>query len=169
MIEFKVERLEIVDFARFYRFAKDFVLDRYLDYPAAVRRKYLETDLERKQLRKAVKKKETVGLTAVLKGKVIGFAVLNFQRGGAVHIQWLAVDQKYRDQGVGSQILKEVEVVAKERKCHFMILWTESRKNIDFYQKRGYCLVGLQRESWYGMDEYLMQKNISKPFPIEKE
>lgn len=165
-MEHVVKKLNPKDFDRFYNFASDFILNRYQDYPPEVRKKYLEQDLDKKQLVEDIEKGNAQVLVAFSAGGIVGFAVLGFERGGAVHIQWLAVDEKYRGHGIGSQLLVLSEEVAKEHKCHFVILWTESEKNIEFYQKRGYYLVGLQRQAWYGIDENLMQKNLCPPFPI---
>jgi len=167
-MEYIVEELKPGDFEKFYEFASDFILNRYEDYPRQVRKKYLENDLNKDQLKEDIKKAEAEVLVAFAEGGIIGFAVLAFERGGATHIQWMAVDEKHRGHGVGSKLLSLAEEVAKEHKCHFVILWTESEKNIKFYQKRGYYLVGLQRQAWYGIDENLMQKNLCPPFPIEE-
>lgn len=168
MTNYQVKKLDLKDFNKFYSFASDFILNKYADYPFAVRKKYFENDLDKKQLKKDLKKGDSEVVVACDATKIIGFTILNFQKGGAVHVQWLVVDEKYQGQGIGSQLLELIEEVAREHKCHFIILYTESEKNIKFYEKRGYQFIGLQKESWYGMNENLMQKNISKPYPIEQ-
>lgn len=167
MADYQVKKLDLKDFNLFYSFASDFILNKYQDYPPEVRKKYLEIDLEKKQLKKDLKKGKAAVVVASHGENIIGFAILNFELGGGVHVQWLAVAEKYQGQGIGSQLLELIEEVAREHKCHFIILYTESEKNIKFYEKRGYQFIGLQRESWYGMNENLMQKNISKPYPID--
>lgn len=166
MADYQVKKLDLKDFSRFYRFASDFILNKYQDYPPEVRRKYLEIDLDQKQLKKKLKQGKAEVLIAFLNREIVGFTVLNFEPGGGVHVQWLAVDERYRGQGVGSRLLQLTEKVAKDHQCHFIVLYTESEKNIKYYEKRGYKLVGLLKESWFGMNENLMQKSLCPPFPI---
>lgn len=162
-MKFKVEQLKIKDFKEFYKFVKDFILKQFLDYPPRIRRFYLKKNLNQDSLKKALKTKEKVILVARSEEKIIGFILIAFDRGGGTHCSWFGVDENFRNHGVGSRLMREIEKLAQRRKCHFIYFWTENRNNIKFYQKRGYYLVGLQKESWYGMDEYLMQKNIGKP------
>lgn len=86
-MDFKVGKLDPKNFENFYAFASDFVLHKYQDYPPEVRRKYLETDLEEKQLKKDLKNGKAVVLVASSGKEIIGFCLLNFQPGGAVLVQ----------------------------------------------------------------------------------
>lgn len=163
-MKFKVEWLKIKDFRKFQRFARDIILDQFLDYPSRIRKYYWKKDFNRDDLKRGLKTKKNMILLAKSPEKIIGFAFLNCDRGGGVQVSWLGVDKSFRQKGIGSSLLKEIEKHARQHQCHFIYLWTENKNNIKFYQKRGYYLVGIQRESWFGMDEYLMQKNIGKPF-----
>lgn len=165
-MKFKVEPLKLEDFDKFYRFSHDFILEQYLDYSPKLREKYFEIEFEPKEVKKMLKNGEKVVFLAWSEGKIIGFTTvdINFKKGGCAWVQWLGVDKKFRRFGAGTELLKAVEEVAVKQKCHFLILWTESKKNIEYYLKRGYYLVGLQKQSWFGQDEYLLQKNLCRPF-----
>lgn len=165
-MKFKVESLKIGDFDKFYQFAHDFILEQFLDYSPKLREKYFEIEFEPKEVKKMLKRGEKVVFLAWSEGKMVGFTTvdINFKKGGCAWIQWLGVDNQFRRFGIGGELLRAVEKVALKQKCHFIIVYTENTKNVEFYKKRGYDFIGLQKESWFGHDEYLMQKNISKPF-----
>ncbi len=164
VFEIQIEPVAIKNFGQFYAFAQDFILNHYLDYPPKLRKKYLELEFDPKIIKKRIKKGEDLILIAWVKEKVVGFLVNSFESGGCAHLQWFGVDKNYRNSGIGSRLLKEMEKKIIEKKYHFVILWTESQSNIEYYKKRGYDLVGLQKQSWFGQDEYLMQKNLCPPF-----
>ncbi len=164
----QVKELKVKELKRFCPFATGFILNQFLDYPLKIRRKYIKDDFDRRKLRGEIKNGRRIILTASEEKEFIGFASFYFERGGGVVLQWLGVDKNRRCRGVGSRILEEVAKKAKEHHCHFIVLSTENENNIKYYQKRGFYLVGLHKEAWYGVDENLMQKNICRPFPIEE-
>ena len=50
----------------------------------------------------------------------------------------LWVDERYRHQGIGSMIIREVERIAKEKGCRVVTLGTASYMARPFYEKHGY-------------------------------
>ena len=52
----------------------------------------------------------------------------------------LWVDERYRHQGIGSMILREVERIAKEKGCRVVTLGTASYMARPFYEKHGYTV-----------------------------
>jgi len=52
----------------------------------------------------------------------------------------LWVDERYRHQGIGSMIIREVERIAKEKGCRVVTLGTASFMARPFYEKHGYTV-----------------------------
>ena len=52
----------------------------------------------------------------------------------------LWVDERYRHQGIGSMIIREVERIAKEKGCRVVTLGTASYMARPFYEKHGYMV-----------------------------
>ena len=50
----------------------------------------------------------------------------------------LWVDERYRHQGIGSKIIREVERIAREKGCRVVTLGTASYMARPFYEKHGY-------------------------------
>ena len=73
------------------------------------------------------------------KGGIVGRV-----RGNWLLINFLWVDDMYRGQGVGSQLLKEIEQQAVKMGCHSVMLDTLSFQARPFYERHGYqCQMSL--------------------------
>ena len=85
-------------------------------------------------------------IVAELDGEVIGtlhiifLTFIGFQGGLRAQIESVRVDRRYRDQGIGSEMLKWTINRAKERGSHLVQLTTHlSRKNAHrFYERLGF-------------------------------
>ena len=60
---------------------------------------------------------------------------------GWLHIDILWVDEKFRRQKIGSQLLIAAENEAKNRGCHSVHVDSMSWQAPDFYKKHGYALI----------------------------
>jgi ribosomal protein S18 acetylase RimI-like enzyme len=148
----------------FYKLFKKTLKQDFPEYSKQVREIQLNREFTKKDFLKMVGKKDEVVIVAREKRKIIGFVVLGKETGGVVEIIWLGVKRGYRNSGIGSRLLSATDKWATEHKCHCLTVCTENKRNVAFYLKRGYDYVGMQKEAWYGVNEYLLQKNICKPF-----
>lgn len=115
---------------------------------------------------KVFENKKNVILGAYENEKLIGGAAVKPEEGGVVYIDWLIVDPKYRGAGVGSALLTEVDSWVLTNKHHYIYLYTETDKNIKFYEKRGFTYMGKFEGAWYGETEHVLSKKLKDtPFP----
>ena len=80
-----------------------------------------------------------------------------------VFIELFWIDEKYRRQKIGTQLLKEVEEHAMNIGCSFIHLDTFSFQAINFYKKYGYEVFAVLEE--YPENEikrYFLKKKIEK-------
>lgn len=80
--------------------------------------------------------------------------------GGVILIYWLVVKEEFRQKGVGTFLLKEIEKWSLDNYYHYAYLFTESDKNLDFYKKRGFQYIGKHANSWFGETEHEMGKSF---------
>lgn len=114
---------------------------------------------------KVLQRKSAITLGAFEKNKLIGFISLENKDGGVGFVEWFIVDKVYRGKGIGTALMNRLEKEALRKYYHYLYLYTETRKNIEFYKKRGFAYVGLQKKSWFGEDEHMMQKILrDRPF-----
>jgi ribosomal protein S18 acetylase RimI-like enzyme len=110
---------------------------------------------------KDVKTGERKIYLAVIKNKIVGYLVSLPSYGGIGFCNWVAVDKNYRGLGIASALLDIWEKDALEEGAHKLELWTDQR-NISFYKKRGFELLGKIPDNYFGKDDYLFYKTLRK-------
>ncbi|MEI5908620.1 GNAT family N-acetyltransferase [Bacillus spongiae] len=78
-----------------------------------------------------------------------------------LHIDILWVDEAIRHKGYGSQLLMEIERVAKEKGCRLICLDTLSFQAPDFYERNGYKVFGVIEDHPKGYNQYFLEKRLS--------
>lgn len=78
-----------------------------------------------------------------------------------LHIDFLWADKNLRHTGYGSQLLSEIEQVAREKGCRLIFLDTFSFQAPDFYKKNGYQVFGVIEDHPKGFNQYFLQKRLS--------
>ena len=76
----------------------------------------------------------------------------------------LWVDERYRHQGIGSMILREVERIARKKGCRVVTLGTASYMARPFYEKHGYTVFTTLRKP-NGYISYSLVKYLDKDTP----
>ena len=103
-------------------------------------------EIKKKQLRDP-----DLFLVADCNGEVIGTVLGGFdgRRGIVYH---LAVSEPYREKGIGESLMTELEVRLHRKGCIrcYLLVTLDSRKNIDYYIKRG----------WDKLELLIMAKDI---------
>ncbi|KJD47187.1 GNAT family N-acetyltransferase [Paenibacillus terrae] len=92
-------------------------------------------------------------------GQVIG-GLLSVLCWNWVEVDILWIDQSYRGKGYGSQLLGEIEQIAKDKGCAFIQLNTFTFQAPDFYEKYGYEVIGVIDDAPRGFKHYYYKKNI---------
>jgi len=111
-----------------------------------------------------------VFLVAILDGKVIGFA-LSWNSNNRLHILKIGVDKKYRDQGIGSKLMKRTFIIASEANTELAFL--EVRKSnipaLTFYKKLGFSILGINNNYYTdtGEDAIIMFANMEQIYKTE--
>lgn len=77
-----------------------------------------------------------------------------------LYVSTLFVDEKYRRQGIGTQLIKEMELRAKKLGVNTIRLDTFDWQGKDFYKAVGYELVGNYSNTEDGYAEYFFLKRI---------
>ena len=92
-------------------------------------------------------------------GEVLAVGRLQFNSIDEAQIRYMAVLDEFQGQGLGSQIISELENVARENGNKLMIL--SSRKNaIQFYKNNGYEIVRKTHLLFGEIQHWLMQKEL---------
>ena len=81
-------------------------------------------------------------IAAFYSEKIIGVGRLHSEPNNMARIRYMAVDNSFQKQGIGSHMLKELEKFSAVKKIQ--ICWLYARQEtINFYQKNGYEINGV--------------------------
>jgi ribosomal protein S18 acetylase RimI-like enzyme len=78
----------------------------------------------------------------------------------AMWLEVFWVDEEYRGQGYGRDLLLEAERIGIENGCVASGTWTFSFQAPEFYQKVGYEVIGIFNGYVEGVTEYVLMKNL---------
>lgn len=91
------------------------------------------------------RQENVISIVVEIDGNVLGYGSLVIEskiRGGKLgHIEDIVVKKRYRSQGIGLLILKELQHIASERGCYKVALHCQDH-NVPFYEKCGFLLQG---------------------------
>lgn len=80
--------------------------------------------------------------------------------GNWLEIEYLYVQEDFRGQGIGSNILNRAEKEARERKCKYSFVNTYQFQAPNFYKKHGYEEVFALKEYPYTGERYYYTKEL---------
>ena len=91
--------------------------------------------------------------------KIVGVARLHFNSKEEAQIRYMAVDEGYRNKGIGSKMLEKLEKIAKEEGARYVIL--NARENaVGFYLKNRYELIEKSYLLFGRIQHYKMRKTL---------
>ncbi|MBM3291185.1 GNAT family N-acetyltransferase [Candidatus Bathyarchaeota archaeon] len=109
-----------------------------------------------------------IAVVAEVEGKVVGQVEVNPKSGHSKHVGILGISIKngFRDIGIGTELMKEAEGLAREYGLTHMTLevYSMNERARHVYEKLGYTLVGIEPDSIIfngkSMDTVIMYKKI---------
>ena len=163
-MKFTVRKLIQKDLPQLVELLNKTLDEAFIHYQKRTRQAYKRLS-DIKYYTRVLNRKTSIALGAFAKGKILGFISLESKDGGVGLVEWFIVDKSYRGKGLGTALMARLEKEAISKYYHHIFLYTETKKNIEFYKRRGFEYVGLQKKSWFGEDEHMMQKILrDKPF-----
>lgn len=160
----RIEKVTDQNFEEFYKLFEKLVKTQFPEYSNKTTEWLIKNPRghSKKRLINEIKNNSILVLGAYLKGSIVGFAHGTWPWGGISYVYWLAVDPKFQRKGVGTAILKGWEKIVKEKGGHAVHL-DSAEKNLKFYEKLGYKIMGHDLKGYFGADDYLLKKLIQEP------
>ncbi|API90168.1 GNAT family N-acetyltransferase [Marinilactibacillus psychrotolerans] len=105
--------------------------------------------------------KEKIAIGAYLDKKLVGGIVADKEY-QTIHVSLLAITQGARGLSIGSKLLREIEIIAKEKGIIHITLTTRSYQAVDFYKKNGYTVFAeLEDMPIEGVTKYYFDKRLN--------
>lgn len=103
--------------------------------------------------------KNSTHIMACIGKEIVGVGRIHLKSKETMQIRYMAVKENYRNKGIGSHILKELENRAKIKRIKHIIL--NARENaIQFYIKNGYSIIGKGDTLFDSIHHWTMQKDL---------
>ena len=98
---------------------------------------------------------------AAYNNKLVGFASIKIV-GGVGYLDEVIVSKNYRRKGIGLILLKKIEKIAKDKKCHLVYLSTSERYKtaVPFYIKAGYKKAAVLKNNKFHDSWYFFEKRL---------
>ncbi|MCD6474003.1 MAG: ribosomal protein S18-alanine N-acetyltransferase [Thermoplasmata archaeon] len=98
-------------------------------------------------------------LVAVEKGAVVGFIIGVKTSVDSLRILMLAVDEQHRKRGIGSALLKKLQLNFPEVRRMYLETRVDNEEAIKFYKKHGFRIVDREKDFYTdGSEAYIMEK-----------
>lgn len=91
---------------------------------------------------------------------IIGGCLAKMYCWNVMYIDVLWIDDAYRKQGLGERLLREIEQIARDKKCSLIHLDTFDFQAKDFYVKYGYEVFGVLEDCPENHCRYYLKKKL---------
>jgi len=95
-------------------------------------------------------------IVAIIDENIVGvcYIDISFIQLNSIRLGNMMIKREYRNQGVASQLLNKIKEYALENNVRKIWLWTQAEliNAINFYEKKGFKLEGIQKEQFCKKD-----------------
>lgn len=158
----KIKKATVKDIDLFWPLFSESIKKQFPEYSKKAKDYFLRKAFSKKELKKDLKGENLIIFLAFSGKEIVGFLVALPPYGGISFVSWLAVKDNFQGKGIGGQLLKKQEAVVKGQGVHKIHLWTD-RRNLKFYKRKGYKMVGCIPKNYFGSDDWLFYKTIQAP------
>ena len=92
--------------------------------------------------------------------EMVGFVVIESITFGVGYLGWVGALREYRKQGLGKKLFEEIEKWGLGVGLHKIELETQIKELLPFFEKQGYALEGIRKNSWQHLDNYMFGKTL---------
>lgn len=130
----EIERLKVQELSKCIKlFEKEYAQDALKNYPELVEDFLVASSNSEKDIKESLRNGSMYGFTAKKNGDIVGFVLVTTPN----YIRKIAVDNDYKKQGIGKDLIKQVE-----EHCKSDIVVHAAEEAIPFYEHCGFIPNG---------------------------
>jgi ribosomal protein S18 acetylase RimI-like enzyme len=160
-MEITVKKIKEEEVENIYPYYKNWIITLFPEFSEAIKKKISDKSYGEKYIHKLIKQ-NGIALIAFLGKRPVGIFLADPPSDGLSYASWLMVDSYVQGKGIGKSLLRRWEEEAKKQKCHNLRIEADHR-NVGFFEKMEFKLIGLEQKGYFGTDNYLFQKIIAEP------
>jgi ribosomal protein S18 acetylase RimI-like enzyme len=156
----EIKTKEVDSFSDFFNKS---VSKQFTEYSKKARNFLIKEEWTKKRIEDAVRGNYVIFLLAFEKEKIVGYLIGGHHFGGIATVMWIAIDSDYQGKGIGRKIMNKYISLLKKEGAHKINLTVTIKDNIGFYEKLGFKVQCFNKKDYFGLDSYIMYKDIQKP------
>lgn len=159
----EIREIKIKDVDLFLDFLRNSIKNQFDEYSKKSKDFFIKKEWTKERIINSIKENYAIFLLVFKEEKILGYLIGSHHFGGIATVMWIAVDNNYQGQGIGRKLINKYISILKKEKAHKVNLTVTNKKNIDFYEGLGFKIQCLSKRDYFGLDSYLMSKDIQEP------
>lgn len=139
---------------------KKTVQESFNEWTQKSKDQWLSKDYSPKFWKELLENKELPVFVAYEDNKMVGYAALETIRFEVAYFSWIAVLNEKKGKGIGSLLMKTIEDWCRKERLHKIELETQVKTISSFFEKHGYVLEGVRKNSWQNLDNFMFGKDL---------
>lgn len=157
----QVKKVSEKSLDEFYNLFSSGISTQFPEYSSSQKKFFLKKHSKKKYTQLASDKNRLL-LGAWIGKQLVGLMDIVMPVGGISFGIWLLVDPQFQKKGIGMKLLQTWEEKVKRKGAHGLYLYSPQR-NVLYYKKMGFTLLGHWENSWFNFDNYVFTKLIQEP------
>ncbi|OGC69318.1 hypothetical protein A2415_02990 [candidate division WWE3 bacterium RIFOXYC1_FULL_39_7] len=161
MENINVQKIEKSDAERFFELYKAISLSDFDKWSEESKEKWFSDDYSLDYWKNLLEEDKLPIFVAVENNKFVGYVMLEGINFGVGYLGWIGVLKDLQGKGVGSILIKKIEDWSSRNGIHKLELETQEPTLQIFYEKHGFTLEGIRKNSWQHLDNYMFGKELT--------
>lgn len=153
----KINKTQVRDFFELY---KELVVTDFKEWNEESKQKWLEEDYSPEFWNRVIENGCPV-IVALDGQRMISYVAIEHLTFGVAYLSWMGTLPNYRKKGVTRDLLKVLEKWCNENGIHKIELETQVTELLPYFEKLGFVLEGVRKNSWQKLDNYMFGKVVT--------
>ncbi|MFA5894471.1 MAG: GNAT family N-acetyltransferase [Candidatus Shapirobacteria bacterium] len=92
--------------------------------------------------------------------KMVSYIAIEHLTFGVAYLSWMGTLSDYRKKGITRELVAELENWCKQNNIHKIELETQVTELLPYFEKLGFSLEGVRKNSWQKLDNYMFGKDV---------
>jgi len=159
----KIREIKTKDVDSFLSFFRNSIKNQFDEYSKKSKDFFIKKEWTKERIINSIKRNYAIFVIAFDEEKIVGYLIGSYHFGGVTNVMWLAVHDDYQGRGIGRKLINKYIFIIKKKGAHKIYLTVTNKKNIIFYEKLGFEVQCFFKNDYFGLDSYLMSKDIQSP------
>jgi len=155
-----ISRLEKEEVESFYELFKSIAKSDFNGWTQESKEKWFLDDYSIDYWRTLLKEDKLPIFVAKDGEDLIGYVMLEGINFGVAYLGWIGVLKSHQNMKIGGKLIEEMINWCKRNNLHKIELETQEIHLQHFYEKHGFVLEGIRKNSWQNLDNYMYGKML---------